>query len=43
VRTVLGEGFAPAWATDRALPLEQTIADAEQIGGPGTPGEAMAR
>ena len=43
VRTVLEEGFAPAWAMGRALPLEQIIAEARQIGEPGTPGEAMAR
>jgi hypothetical protein len=43
VRTALGEGFATAWATDRALLLEQTIADAGQIGEPGTPAGAMAR
>jgi hypothetical protein len=43
VRTVLEEGFAPAWATGRALPLEQAIAWARQIGEPGTPGGAMAR
>ena len=43
VCTVLEESFAPACATGRALPLEQTIAEARQIGEPGTQGGAMTR
>jgi hypothetical protein len=43
VHTALGEGFVLACATGRALPLEQTIAEARQIGEPGTPGGAKAR
>jgi hypothetical protein len=43
MRTALEEGFALAWATDRALQLEQAIAEARQFGEPGTRGGAMAR